>query len=283
MRISRRTARALLVVGLLGSQIWLGAAPAHAISDTCIFDEANAVLSSYGGSAGFAYRFVREAGTKKILFEASGGLMYCKDGATKATVVNTDYIQFAGTDSDEGFVIDLSNGPFEPGLNPELVGAPEIEFDVDLFGGTDPVSIVGGPADDSILFKGPGFARLNADGDNDVSITGLDARIASGGAGADRISIDYLHSAGGPGNDVLTGGDADDALLGSAGNDLIEGQGGLDTLDGGLGVDELRGGKDADTMHANDGRSDSVSCGGGVDDASDHDAFDVIHANCEIS
>ena len=130
-RIGRRTARFALVVGLLGSQIWLTAVPAHAISDTCIFDKANAVVSSYGGSPGFTYRFVREAGTKKIRFVASGGEMYCQDGATKATVTNTDYIQFAGTDSDEGFVIDLSYGPFEPGLHPESVGAPEIEFDIE--------------------------------------------------------------------------------------------------------------------------------------------------------
>jgi len=289
MRIGGRTARVVLVVGLVGSQIWLMSAPAHAISDTCIFDKTNAVVSSYGGSPGFAYRFVREAGTKKIRFVASGGEMYCQDGATKATVTNTDYIQFAGTDSDEGFVIDLSNGPFEPGLHPESVGAPEIEFDIDLFGGTDPVSVVGGPSDDRIMFKGPGYLRLNADGDNDVSITSLEARLVYGGGGDDRISIDYLHDwlqpvsfTGGPGNDELTGGDAADVLDGGAGNDLIDAQAGLDTLDGGGGLDSLSGGKDADTMHANDGRSDSLSCGSGVDDASDHDAFDTIAASCEI-
>jgi Ca2+-binding RTX toxin-like protein len=317
-RIGRRTARALLVVGLLGSQIWLVAAPAHAaLSDTCAFDKGNAIVSGYGGSVGFAYRFVREAGTKKILFESSSGLMYCQEGATKATVVNTDYIQFAGTDSDEGFVIDLSNGPFEPGLNPELEGAPEIEFDIDLFGGTNPVSVIGGPADDSILWKGPGYLRLNPDGDNDVSITSLTARLVYAGGGDDRISIDYVHSWlqpvsfwGGPGNDELTGGDAIDALHGGGGDDDIDGQASNDTLTGdrgddrlhrglgddvlkggpgddsitgGDGLDQLYGGTDADILHSDDGSADQVSCGGGKDDASQHDALDTIQPDCEIT
>lgn len=319
-RFRHRSLSVGVLVGVLAWQVASVAPPAHAISNTCIFDAGNAILSAAGGSAGFEYRFVREAGTKKILFVYDSGTMYCQDGftgGTKASVVNTDYILFAGTTGDESAVIDLSQGLFEPGLTPEPEGTSEIEFDFDFFEGTDAISVVGGPGDDVIGFKGPGFLKLNADRDNDGSMTSIEERLITGGAGDDRIWIDYLHDWlqpvsfwGGPGNDELMGGDAIDELHGGGGDDSIDGQAGNDTvtgdlgadrlhrglgddilrggpgddsINGGDGLDQLYGGTDADTLHADDGSADQVSCGGGADDASDHDAFDTLQPDCEIT
>ena len=266
-----RRGGSLAAVILFGSLLVVTAPPAAAISDTCFFDAASGDLTGLGGTVGFQYRFVRESGSNKIQFVSSTGPIYCQDGATKASVANTDFIQFGGSNSDEALVIDLSNGSFAPGNTTESAGASEIEFDVDMFGSTDAISVVGGPGNDVIVYKGAGFIRLNDDGDNDVSFTSVDTRLAAGAGGDDRLAIDSrfdyrqpVFFLGGVGNDVLTGGGADDSLDGDRGRDTVRGLGGHDTLYGDAGNDTLKGGDQQDLIYPGLGNDDVD--GGGDDD-----------------
>jgi Putative metal-binding motif/RTX calcium-binding nonapeptide repeat (4 copies) len=79
-----------------------------------------------------------------------------------------------------------------------------------------------------------------------------------------------LAIAGGNGNDTLNGGD---------GNDVLDGGDGDDTLIGGLGADDFFGDAGNDTIRANDGVAERISCGSGVNKA-DNDPVDII-ADCD--
>jgi RTX calcium-binding nonapeptide repeat (4 copies) len=86
------------------------------------------------------------------------------------------------------------------------------------------------------------------------------------------------------GGDVLRGGRGGDDVDGGKGNDAIRGQKGNDTLTGGTGNDSIFGGRGHDlinitgdgmevdgagndVIHARDGTTDGISCGGGRDKA----------------
>jgi hypothetical protein len=78
-------------------------------------------------------------------------------------------------------------------------------------------------------------------------------------------------TAGGRGNDRLSGSSHDDALAGGSGNDRLR---------GGAGQDELVGGSGNDLIRARDTFSDAVSCGSGRDRAS-LDGLDYFRSRCE--
>lgn len=98
---------------------------------------------------------------------------------------------------------------------------------------------------------------------------------------------------GGDGNDQLHGFGANDTLDGGPGNDFLEGGFDNDSLTGGLGVDSFAGDETAsntigtgnDTINAQDGVAENVSCGPGSDvanvDASDTVAVDTQNL-CEV-
>jgi Ca2+-binding RTX toxin-like protein len=208
-----------------------------------------------------------------------------------ATVTNTDQIKlFAGGEASAD--IELSGGPFAPGLTPEEDGAPEIEWDIS---GPGLVEMIGTPKSDHFQFMGSGSesgVNLNADADKDLDlVTAIDPEdetvfALSGGAGADRIDA-VGHPAleafaiGGAGNDtliatpsgsILDGGPGADRLIGSHTGDLIAPGPGPDLVQGGGGPD--------DVMLTRDRSRDRVNCGSGSDLAFGADRFDRLTA-CE--
>jgi RTX calcium-binding nonapeptide repeat (4 copies) len=107
--------------------------------------------------------------------------------------------------------------------------------------------------------------------------------ISSGSAGNDTI-------AGGDGNDDVNGGAGQDTIDGGAGNDRLSGSAGNDIVTGGAGVDNLFGDGDFslghwgdDTLNADDGEIDRLSCSIGRDTAV-FDANDKFAAlgDCEL-
>jgi hypothetical protein len=190
-----------------------------------------------------------------------------------ATVDNIDGIRIRGGDGDQEVRIDLSGGGFAPGASFEPGTDPEIEFSVDLGGGTgDRLTVVGGPGDDAVEFTDT-TVRLNTVGDLDVGTAGVELRdffgndgndLALGDAGASRFdggSGDDLLE-GRAGKDRLIGGKGRDRLLGGAGKDRLAGGKGRDKLVGGAGKDRLIGGKGRDKLLGGSGKD---RCSGGKD------------------
>jgi Ca2+-binding RTX toxin-like protein len=69
------------------------------------------------------------------------------------------------------------------------------------------------------------------------------------------------------GNDRIQAGEGDDYIKGGGGNDFIQGRLGDDHIILGPGADAFaKGGGGNDIMEADDGRYDSVECGGGEND-----------------
>ncbi len=117
-----------------------------------------------------------------------GRIMLGAAPCTTATTANTDTIVVTGNTGAEPLTIDLSGGPFAPGLTPEGAGTSEIELTVDLGTGVlDRVTITGGPGNEAIAFGTLGIA-LNSDTDVDVTLAGVELGTVNGGGGADTIS-----------------------------------------------------------------------------------------------
>jgi len=175
--------------------------------------------------------------------------------SSSATVTNTDSIVVNGDDGDsQAIYIGLANKGFKPGFTNEPGKSDEIEFTINLGGGTDDhVFIEGGNAADKIdlgqktnIFGIVRQANLNAGekvGDADVSMVKVEHITVVGGGGNDVIRARGkagtgpdpvtlpLNIYGGNGADTLKGGDGPDSLYGNAGVDHLWGYGGGDNLD----------------------------------------------------
>ena len=226
---------------------------------------------------------------------APGSTTIRVNGQSCGTVNSVNVINIQGSSGPERLIIDLTNGPFAPGLLPELTGTSEIEFEGNLGSGSDVLQIVGGGGADHIVFGALGVA-LNGDNDADVTIGGIEGFTADGRAGSDFISGqggngtgtatvqplgvapagfagDFPPVSGGEGADGLIGGNAGDVIDGGAGDDEIDGRGGndllaggsgIDGIDGGSGNDSIKGGLDNDNLSGGDG--DDTLQGDGGDD-----------------
>ena len=144
---------------------------------------------------------------------------------------------------------------------------------------TVPVSIMGGPGNDT-LSAGGGSATFLGGAGNDQLIGGAANDVLKGGAGNDALE-------GGAGNDRLEGGTENDRLDGGEGDDVLLGNEGEDELLGGRGDDELRGGDDNDRADGNaggdlifgDGGNDILSGGLGDDELHGGDGNDDLAGN----
>lgn len=182
-----------------------------------------------------------------------------------ATTANTDTINVTGT-GDHSLLIDLSGGPFAPGVTDEPGASDEIEFSVDL-GGTSDFDFLGieGSSGADAVVMGTGGINLNAaetDGvDADVTVPNIEAAELVGGDGGDILS-----AAGGSG----TGGSITLPefldLLGEAGNDTVTAGGGSEFLDGGPGTDMLDGGPGSFDLLLGGPDNDSLNGGPGLSD-----------------
>ncbi|MGH2686367.1 MAG: proprotein convertase P-domain-containing protein, partial [Actinomycetota bacterium] len=216
----------------------------------------------------------------------------------EAGVANTERISVLDASAgDSNVTIDLSGGAFAPGLTDEPGDSDEIELDVDLGGGVDQLTVLGGATGDHLAATGPLGLNLNADEvtgvDADVNLVAVEMSTFSGGPGADRISggpggdtfqggtgfdtVDYSASAGpvtvtigdGAPNDGRSGegdevaGDIEH-VIGSGFDDRLTGDGSAELLAGGRGSDRLTGLGGDDELRGDE--DDDVLLGGSNDD-----------------
>ncbi len=222
------------------------------------------------------------------------------NGEDCGSVNTVNVINIQGSDGPERLVVDLTNGPFAPGLLPELSGTSEIEFKGSLGDGTevgdgsDALHIIGSSGADRIVFGLIG-AALNGDADADITISGIEGFSADGRGDSDFITGqggngtgtpavqqlgvapagylgDFPPLTGGEGADGLHGGNAGDVIDGGAGNDEIEGRGGNDQIAGGSGIDGIDGGTGNDFIKG--GLNNDNLTGGGDDDVLQGDGGD---------
>jgi hypothetical protein len=178
-------------------------------------------------------------------------------------------------------------------------------FSVDLplptRGTSGPDTFVGDGAANTFR-AGAGDDVVSGQGGNDLLCGEAGDDTLAGGSGADQLFGDFcpgavasrlmrgdaVHSAS-KGNDVLTGGRGNDRLVGSGGDDELSGGQGNDELIGGKGDDKLTGGRGRngfsggsgnDTIHAVNGRRDTVDCGKGRRDLARVDRRDRVR-RCE--
>lgn len=235
---------------------------------------------------GETFAGVRRSGDAVAVFDAISGRKGCETGAT---VADTDRVEiFAAT---AAFVsIELSKGPFAPGLSADEDAFPEIEFEVS---GPGLVEVLGGPGSEHFQFLDVGSesgVNLNPDEDQDLDVVvARDSRakmlfVASGGGGADRIDAAgrpalEMFATGGGGNDTLVAAPTGAILDGERGDDQLLGSGALDLLVPGRGADRIaaRGGADLIEMKP-DGSRDRIDCGAGRDEAARGDEFDRLRS-----
>ena len=174
-----------------------------------------------------------------------------------ATVNNIDSVNVTGSPSADNLVINTSNGVFEPGQTAEGTGTSDIEFVIDLDGGTDKIDVQGGSGDDFFDATGSGI-KLNTDDDADVTYSNVESVELKGGGGADTLK-------GSPNAESLTGEDGNDKLLGGGGADVLNAGNGDDLASGGLNADTINGGDGDDSLL---GRPGSDDLNGGNDNDS---------------
>lgn len=240
--------------------------------------------------------FVTETGEIKWKDTVSKQVSDCGN----ATVSNTDLItitDFNGVNDSE-LTLDLSRR-FGPGLTPETVGIPEIEFSIDGGAADDALRILGGNNRDRVVFGEEGV-NLNKDADDDIKTLddysdfdligngGKDVLSAAGGAGTGGPFQFPVTIYGLDGDDSLLGSANDDALLGSSGRDSMRGGGGGDIIFGDAGKDDLKGGPGGDELDGlagddklrGDGGPDDLDGGGGTDDCEGGPGADSV-TGCE--
>ncbi len=207
---------------------------------------------------------------------------------------------------------DFLHGPF---VNPVTEGDDSIDGTsgpdtINGLGGNDVINGLGANDD---LDGGPGSDTINGnDGDDILRVSGSGSDIARGGAGEDRLILDYSDAAG-PiqtgylGNPTLpptgisyfgggraadayeietfdvTGSQFADSLFAGGGGDRLSGLGGDDMLDGGLGADTMAGGLGNDIFLVDDAGDAVIELGGeGNDEVRTALASYVLAANVEL-
>jgi Ca2+-binding RTX toxin-like protein len=204
---------------------------------------------------------------QRIQVDDGHELISCAGGS--ANVQNTDLVQISHAGRSAA-TVDLSGGPFEPGLASESIGSPEIEIE---FVGQTFLNVRGTTAADRLAF---GAGGVNLNGDDDTDVTGAFTVILVEGRGGDDLIAPQSDYAKAAGRRVLLGGEGRDTLVatpdggflhGGNGRDRLTGSSGRDNLTGGRGNDMILGGKGGDLIRAIDDRKDRVSCGPGLDRA----------------
>jgi hypothetical protein len=192
-----------------------------------------------------------------------------------ATVDSTDTVRVTGASGGQQLAIRVSGGPFAPGFTEENGGSDEIEFAVNLRGGSDLMLLYDSSSADRFRFGVKNSVRrinLNAgegDGvDADVRAKNTEEFVVAGSQGNDFMSgaggkgtgsepTYRLNMSDGDGDDKLVGGSASDTLIDNEGtgySDVLKGSGrdGLNAQDGDT-LDSLNGGDGTDNCHADDG------------------------------
>ena len=208
--------------------------------------------------------FVVNAGAIQVITDT--GPVPCGDPAAPPSVSNTDTIRASSSSPSTAVFVDMTGGPFAPGMTAEPDGTSEIEFEINLSassdrdpvaeldlivalgtGGADAITTAVAPAP---LSQGMNLNGAEPVGDLDVLAIGAEIFGVSGLGGNDRVtgSSATIFEAffGGPGRDRLAGGAGFDLLGGQSGNDRLSGGPGRDNMDGGPGKDRCSGGPGRD-------------------------------------
>jgi hypothetical protein len=208
----------------------------------------------------------------------------CKGG--RATIRNTERVRFVlrGSGLTEGHV-SLSGGPFNPGASPETDSTPEIEVHVVVPNHDSTFFLDGTPdADELRAGTSAGMPGINLNPAAEQSAPDVDITLG-GRAGnliwfAPKGGDDFLDLTGGPefqGPPVIAAiaelGTGNDRFTGSPYTDLVFGDAGLDTMS--------TGGSD-DWVNSEDGLSETVDCGEGMDRIQP-DASDTLNSCEEIT
>jgi Ca2+-binding RTX toxin-like protein len=220
-----RRARLLLIALLSGAAAAvLGGSPSHAAA-TCTW---NATTQNVGivitSAAAEEITIGRTAGSPGTL-DVTGVTGPC-DGAP-LNEIGTISITVADTsDQNQTVIIDQTNGEFEPGNGAGEGDDSEIQWTIDLDGGTDNVQILGTPTGDHIRV-GTSGVNLNADEvigpDFDITLTDVESLLVDGANGNDTVS-----GAGGFGTGTAT--TLPLTVIGGANNDILTGGNGANTL-----------------------------------------------------
>lgn len=131
-----------------------------------------------------------------------------------------------------------------------------------------------------------------ADGDDTVSLNGLDDRfeaaiVVDGQAGNDMLTVISsfgwdVSIKGGDGDDSLVGGPGADTLSGENGADELFGGDGDDQLDGGAAADVLAGGEGDDQLNGQSGDGDLLIVDAGNDTLDGGDGTDRLEAEDDV-
>ena len=136
-------------------------------------------------------------------------------------------------------------------------------------------------AADTFRAQRPGLTIFALAG-NDVIFAGS-ARVVSGGAGNDRITLQSTSDVtanGNDGNDWIYGLVGRDRIIGGAGHDKLYGERSADRIDGGAGRDGINAGQGDDVVRVRDGEVDRVKCSSGRDVVV-ADRRDRVQRDCE--
>jgi hypothetical protein len=255
-----------LAVGAAVAGAAIGAVPAFAsASSTCFYNGGNRTLSITDDSGSEPLRIVRSKSLIVIGDGPTAPTTFCGGSGNIAQNENTDTINISGplTSTIDGYVVDLSGGPFTPGFTPETDGNSEIEI-VATNSSAAPATLTveGGAGHDEV--------RAGPNGAVDLGDTDIDR------------DPDILMPAGAF-SLRLRGNDGDDTLTGQGfgtGNATmplsLRGGNGKDRLEGGSGRDTLRGDADDDTLFSFDTSAGDVLFGGSGFDKGNADSNDIF-------
>jgi serralysin len=139
----------------------------------------------------------------------------------------------------------------------------------------------GGQGRDTVYYQDQGIDKIyGGDGDDDLTDSSVRCTETSQSW---RCFNDENVLCGGPGNDYLDGWTK---LFGGPGDDELyvwyPYRGTRTTLDGGPGLDTIKGAGSVDTIYAQDGERDEISCGGDKDTVYFDKGIDSVNSvNCE--
>src|SRR5688572_5717016 len=109
-----------------------GFAPAHA-AVTCTFS--GGVITVDVSPPETFVAFLASAGTIQV--HSDPGQIPCGDPAAPPTVTNTDTVRVTGNSPLVATFVDMTGGPFAPGMTAEPDGTSEIEFEINLSASPD--------------------------------------------------------------------------------------------------------------------------------------------------
>lgn len=255
--------RAVVLVALMALMGYLVVRKdvAHAATTCVVLDPTMTVTIAAGDTV-----TLRQTAGPSVSVTSTSGAVTCSPAPNlTATTGNVDTIVVNGDPvGDEVLVLNLTGGFFSPGKTVEGTGTSEVEFTIDLGGGTGDVLIVtGSSGTDHVTFGAGPVGAFDTDADADLTIAGTESIVVNAGGGTDGVRGSGGTRVGGAGPTTLPM-----TIDGGSGGDTLNGGSGADTLRGGSGNDTESGGAGDDTFVEGDASingTDKLTGGAGTD------------------